>query len=335
MNYYPKGADTKMKFDELLLLLSSLVPCGSPLAEYYYQLRDLYKESFSSYVNNIKKMNTDMETLDKKTLKEIPEDVVVSISDKNLGVCLLPIPWYVKQYTVQCLKGAFQKVNMTEQMCIAYLQNEIRIFRNVITPEQREIIKKKWPRHPPPTPRIGVLKLVPKIHKLKIIGPDHWMELPSRPIRGGEQCPMNQPSLTLCGLLQQMIKDVRNMFHEFIVRNPHLKFPVLSGCDQFSENLKNMELNCMDFNGIMMVSADFSDAYTAAKKTRLMESIRVLGNLLKYSEPLIRVMVMLVDLVFSNIYFYTPFGLYIQTQGYPMGELVCIKNIFYTLTNHI
>ena len=320
MKYYPCGASLTMKFDELMLLLSSRVPCGSPLAEYFYQLRDLYTESIGTFITKIKNISCNDEMLDRRILRQIPEDVIVSISDKNLGVCLLPLSWYVKQYSVQCVKGAFQKIEMSEEMCIAYMINEINIFRNVMTSEQQKIVKTVWPKFPPPTPRVGVLKLVPKVHKLKIIAPEYWVDLSSRPIRGGEQCPMNHPSLALCSLLQQMIKDVRAVFNEFIIENSYLSFPVLSGCDLFSKLLQGVELEESQFSTIMLVSADFSDAYTAAKKSRLMESIKVLGQILKYSEELIRLMIMLVDLVFSNIYFHTPFGLYLQTQGYPMGK---------------
>ena len=49
-----------------------------------------------------------------------------------------------------------------------------------------------------PKYRVGVLKLIPKIHKLSKFDNNSWKDLPSRPIRGAENCPVNPYSKTLC-----------------------------------------------------------------------------------------------------------------------------------------
>ena len=50
--------------------------------------------------------------------------------------------------------------------------------------------------------RVGCLKIVPKVHNIKgKITNESWENLPSRPIRGADNCPVNGFSITLCRLL--------------------------------------------------------------------------------------------------------------------------------------
>ena len=69
-----------------------------------------------------------------------------------------------------------------------------------------------------------------------------------------------------------------------------------------------------------LVSADFSDAYTETFIPNLKKSIGVIGNLLGYDDDKSSLIKNLVELVFTNSYFYTPYGLYKQTRGMPMGD---------------
>ena len=80
---------------------------------------------------------------------------------------------------------------------------------------------------------IGVLKLVPKVHKIATFDSNSWELLPSRPIRGAENCPVNPYSKTLCKLLQELhsrVKDIMN-----------IKYPVILGCNEYSDNIHKVE----------------------------------------------------------------------------------------------
>ena len=74
---------------------------------------------------------------------------------------------------------------MTEFECLALLQNKISVFKENLPHDQKQILNRNWPRILIKNPRIGVIKIVPKIHKLKNpINSESWSELKSRPIRG-------------------------------------------------------------------------------------------------------------------------------------------------------
>ena len=135
----------------------------------------------------------------------------------------------------------------------------------------------------------------------------------SRPIRGAENCPMRIPSRMLHSLLKEMLLEFKNKFSEPI------KYPVLSGCDDYLERLSSTNLSGEKFKLTTLVSADFGDAFTETSIPKLTETISKIGHILDYKDDHIEIMVDLVTLVFSNSYFFTPYGLYRQTKGMPMG----------------
>ena len=98
------------------------------------------------------------------------------------------------------------------------------------------------------------------------------------------------------------------------------KFPVITGCDEFSSRVKELRLDRSKMMQTTFLSADFGDAYTETGISSLQASIRLIGEKIGVDYHEIDLMVKLVNLVFSNCYFFTPFGLYKQTRGMPMGD---------------
>ena len=177
-----------------------------------------------------------------------------------------------------------------------------------------------WPTTTVTKHRIGVMKLVPKVHKLKgTLHKDSWKELTSRPIRGAETDPMREPSKVLYTLLQEMISTLKSRYEN--LSTFRLKFPVLNGCDDYIHRLDHVKLSTSKSMKTILLSADFSDVCTETSIERLKESIKRIGELIDIPYLKIDLMVKLVSLVFNNCYFYTPFGLFRQTRGMPMGDV--------------
>ena len=80
--------------------------------------------------------------------------------------------------------------------------------------------------------RIGVLKVTPKIQKLRIIDADSWKHLTSRPIRGAENCPLNPASKALCGMFQHLLKDLKSRYK--LLTDSSRNFSCLKGCGEYS-----------------------------------------------------------------------------------------------------
>ena len=189
----------------MICQLSSQVPSNSKqmsflcsLYEEYIRLYDKYKGKFSS--DNVDEV-PELTTL-------VPEGTILTIADKGLGFVLLPIEWYVSQFAVQAKKGGHIVTNMTAGQCLNHLSATIQNFRNCLGLTERLALKKVFK---PMSIKItvGLLKLIPKIHKIKAFDSNSWKQLPSRPIRGAERCPLNPYSKALCTLLQDLHKLVR------------------------------------------------------------------------------------------------------------------------------
>ena len=90
--------------------------------------------------------------------------------------------------------------------------------------------------------------------------------------------------------------------------------------DDYLRRLGLLKLDSSKFSRTILLTADFSDAFTETQIPRLQESISVIGYLLGYTNSKTELIVKMVSLVFSNCYFITPFGLYRQSKGMPMGD---------------
>ena len=97
-------------------------------------------------------------------------------------------------------------------------------------------------------------------------------------------------------------------------------FPVLTGCDDYLRRLHGVKLDSTMMMQTTLLSADFADAFTETGIERLQHSISFIGEIIKFDFSIIDLMGKLVNLVFSNCYFYTPYGLYRQSRGMPMGD---------------
>ena len=167
---------------------------------------------------------------------------MITASDKNVGISLLPPEWYAKEYQNQVIKGGHEPIEMTEESCIQYLISQIRSFRKQCSNDQQKILNNLWPKTTVTKHRIGVMKLVPKVHKLKgTLHKDSWKELTSRPIRGAETDPMREPSKVLYTLLQEMISTLKSRYEN--LSTFRLRFPVLNGCDDYIHRLNHVKLS--------------------------------------------------------------------------------------------
>ena len=99
---------------------------------------------------------------------------IISPSDKQVGISILPYAWYIKEYNSQLEKGGHEKVNISEEKCVAMLLNKISDFKNNCSKVQNSILIKHWPKNKEDKHRIGVLKLVPKVNFHSII---HFLKL--------------------------------------------------------------------------------------------------------------------------------------------------------------
>ena len=316
--FRPPKEIMKLDFQGFIKQILIFSPACEKENKFFYALKDQFKMA----LRTVDDFTDKSAKLDDMTIFEtLPSDVIISCADKNIATVILPINWYIEEYGRQQVKGGYETINISEEKCIANLNYTIGKFREYCSAEQKRMLSEVWPKSSPKQ-RIGVLKLTPKLHKLKgVIGPNSWKELTGRPIRGAELCPTNAPSIALCKLLQNLLHDLKCNYKKLAPGSvlSELEFPILKGCDSYSKMAQNINLLSENFSSTFILSADFSDAYTLSLRGRLQESISILGQALDYTHEHIALMIGLVNLVFDNVFFYTIFGLQRSTKGFPMG----------------
>ena len=110
----------------------------------------------------------------------------------------------------QAVLGGHVPILSSEGALLVRLFNIIANFRHSLSILESLLFKSIY-KYSGNNFKLAALKIVPKIHKLSHpITCNSVKLLPSHPIRGGELCPFNQYSVTLCQLLQHLHNDVKN-----------------------------------------------------------------------------------------------------------------------------
>ena len=312
--HYPHVSPGFSLSSSVLQIIAQCVTNSSTISS-LINFRDQFLENIPFFINSLPIDGLNV----KKMVNLIPQGCIISASDKNIGVSILPPSWYSKEYHSQILKGGHELVDISESRCLALLNGKITNFKKNCSKNQEKILRGFWPRKSVSIPRIGVMKLVPKVHKLD--GPidnDSWKDLKSRPIRGAENDPVKDPSKALYGLLQLMLSKFKMKFPA-LDNDQKENFTVLKGCDDYLGRVSLIQLDSKLFLQTCLISSDFSDAYTETGVERLKSSVRSVGDLIGYEHDHVDLIEKLIDLVFLNCYLYTP---YRQTKGMPMGDYI-------------
>ena len=275
----------------VLKQLMSQSPSNSYQLEFYSIMYNNYVESKDQFFGQLEEGHFIESS---ETLKLTPKGTILTSSDKGLGPCLLPVEWYVEQYKVQAEKGKHAVTGLSSDQCINLLKVTIQNFRSTLKVKERELLKQYFVGGNPNF-RVGVMKIIPKIHKITDFSSQAWTKLPSRPIRGAENCPINPYSQALCKILQEMHKTLRvELCKHGIV------FPLIYGCDEYSDNIQKIKFSPSSWSKKTLISGDFSDAYTKSSLADLQGSICKLGIIARWSEHKVSLASKLARLVFEN-----------------------------------
>ena len=95
--------------------LMILTPNNEKLNISLTSIRENYILKLPVFIKNLKPVGT----VDIRKVKNlIPENCILSPSDKNLGVTLLPPQWYQKEYQSQIIKGGYELQIFSESQYI-------------------------------------------------------------------------------------------------------------------------------------------------------------------------------------------------------------------------
>ena len=158
MGFYPaRTSDTNL--NQAIIKLLTQAPSNSILVNNLITFREHYVDGLGQYLQDICDTGINLSDI----LELIPQNCIISQSDKNIGISMLPPSWYAKEYQSQILKGGYEEVSMSEDQCLMKLNKLIYDFQKNNSVNQCKILSKFWPKNVPTKFRLGVLKLVPKV----------------------------------------------------------------------------------------------------------------------------------------------------------------------------
>ena len=293
----------------------SQCPSNNLFIDFMYTVITQYRAHYSEYKFSSNSVNRlKVEATPKPSV--VPRGCILTVSDKNLGPVLVPFSWYIQVYGQQAVLGGHVPILDSEGGLLIKMSHTISEFRSSLCNSELSVFKSVY-TNTGTNVRLATLKVVPKIHKLKgVINHESLSSLPSRPIRGGENCPFNPYSIALCKLLQHLHNDVRDRL--FPVND--LIYPIVLGTSSYLDRLSNVQLVTNDnWCNSWLVSGDFSDAYTLGTLDDLTIAVHSLCNLVGWAPHCISLVIKLCNLVCKNCFFTTPFGIMHQSRGFPMG----------------
>ena len=158
--YYPKS--DRNSLDKSIIGIISQCSSNSVLVGQLSDFRQSFVESLPVFLSSIPDSGLDV----RKLLSLVTQGCIITNSDKNVGISILPPAWYEKEYQSQISKGGHEFVNMTEGECLAYLSKQIDDFKKGCSQDQLKILTSLWPKSVIKKPRLGVMKLVPKVNSI-------------------------------------------------------------------------------------------------------------------------------------------------------------------------
>ena len=304
----------KYSINELMQIIRLQPDFNDKVGKCILDITEKYHELSNVYINDLFCHNGNQ--ISQRTSLKV-NGGYISMADKGIAVCIMPHSWYQVQFTKLIQNPSYSLLNLRECDVINMLKNKAEDFKNSLNTKELEYFQEHF-THDVNDPRIANIKLLPKAHKLDC-EPSlaNLFDIPSRVVRGGEACVLNPYSICLQKMLTDTMIDLRNNFK--IISKSDLAFPLITGCEQYNEYLRNINVKGKAFFSTLLITSDFKDAFTNANLAQLINGITKAGAWLKYNKDRITTMIKLAKLIIPLCTFLVPQGVVQSHDGYPIG----------------
>ena len=272
------------------------------------------------YRNEVKKpskTNSDHIITEKKLqdLFSFQDKRIIVCADKNMGFSVLENEDYLDQYRQINEKQNFGRTAVIEEDYLNFIENTISEARESIPTELSSIIKKKHFDNNITNKCIGVLRLMPKVAKLKEINYASIKELKSRGIRSSLNDPLKIIQSVLNKIFGHILYFMEKHFHERFNRLS----PSVTGINEAIQRITEVEHG--EWGQSLEVQSDFSDLYSNIDEKLLKHNIAIGCKLANISESSQAYIFHLVEINMRNSYFKEPEGIFRTLTGFSMGDL--------------
>ena len=253
---------------------------------------------------NVKKLN---ETF------EIPGYLFLE-ADKNTGYVLLSNDDIKIQYHKLNIKQKFTKVIIEENDYLRMIHNENMSAITRMPNELKKIVPYWLQRigEPSSDASIGVLRLLPKVLKLKKVEFASLDKLTSRGIRAATADPLGKIEKMLHFIMKKMFTDLKKEYENVYEG----KIPMICSTQEFTERFKTENKSTTGIH----FETDVTDLYSCCTLDMIKDSIGFANNFVKFSDVTIQYIIDLLEIVMRNSYFKEPDGIYECDDGLSMGS---------------
>ena len=219
-----------------------------------------YKSERKLFVKRVKNVlkTQDPKVIDGKELEKVfdlDDGRIIIGADKNMGFTVMNISDYIEQYSKINKQQHFGVADISEDW---YVKNMLRYIKDAeknLPAELKKIILPSNFKVNVKEPCIGVLRLCPKIHKLKKVSHEKINELKSRGIKSSMKDPIKNVQVILDRIFDHILFYMEKHFHQRYRRMS----PCVTGVLEAVERIKLSETG--NYGESIEFEADFSDLY--------------------------------------------------------------------------
>ena len=186
---------------------------------------------------------------------DLDDGRIIVGADKNMGFCLMNISDYKDQYLKINSQQHFGLADISEEWYITNMLRYIKDAEKSLPKELKKIVLPSNFKVSIKKPCIGVLRLCPKIHKLKTVSYEKISELKSRGIKSSMKDPIKNIQVILDRIFDHILFYMEKHFHQRYGRMS----PCVTGVLEAIERIKAADSG--DFGESIEFEADFSDLY--------------------------------------------------------------------------
>jgi len=260
-------------------------------------------------------LNASIPFLDRKALTSLfdLDGYCFLEADKSVGYCLLDNSDILAQYEKINAKQHFVKVDIKEKVYINttvnFINNIIQVIPAALSPLiPRQLKKPVFDGNY----NIGILRLQPKVLKLKSVNKASINELQCRGIRAS----VNDPLSILEKILHFILTNIYTRMQQLFRTEFGITITPINGSNLFASQCKS---NPSPFNAIHF-EADITDMYSNCNSSMLKNAIAFSCNICEIFPDTFVFLNSIIDYTMANAFFLEPTGIFKCNDGFPMGS---------------
>ena len=205
------------------------------------KLLNAYKVQRKIYRYNIKRVineNSEIKSDELEKMFSFNDERIIVCADKGLGFTIMNIEDYKSQYTKINNQQHFGKVDLDEDIYISQILEYLSDMKKSIPKQLSNIIKPSDFDFKGKAPSLGILRLLPKILKLKTIGPESVDVLKSQGIKASLNDPIQCVQKSLDNIFNHLLFYIEQHFH----RRFNRLSPSTTGVIEALERIKEADI---------------------------------------------------------------------------------------------